>query len=215
MPARSRPRRSPEASGASDARFDRDYYERFYLDPASRVSDRAAVDRLAALVAAFARYLELPVRSVLDVGCGLGHWRAAVRRRWPRARWHGVEYSEHLCERLGWTRGSAVDFAPAEHFGRARFDVVVCQGVLQYLTDRDAGAAITNLGRWCDGLLFLEALTRRDWQHNCDRERTDGDVHLRSGEWYRRRLARHFRPLGGGLFVAHRAGATLFELESP
>jgi SAM-dependent methyltransferase len=212
MPARRARPRPPAASGA---RFDRAYYERFYLDPGSRVSDAAAVDTLAALVAAWARYLELPVRHVLDVGCGLGHWRGAVRAHWPRARWHGVEYSEHLCERLGWTRGSAVDFDPRAHFGRASFDLVVCQGVLQYLPDRDAATAIGNLARWCDGLLFLEALTRRDWQHNCDRERTDGDVRLREGEWYRRRLARHFRPLGGGLFVGKRAGVALFELESP
>ncbi len=197
----------------ASAPFDRDYYERFYLDPGSRVSDLDAVHKLAGLVAAWARYLELPVRHVLDVGCGLGHWRDAVRRLWPRARYHGVEYSDHLCATLGWTRGSVVDFDPERHFGRARFDLVVCQGVLQYLPDRAAATALQNLARWTGGTLFLEALTRRDWRHNCDRSRTDGDVHLREGRWYRRRLARHFLTCGGGVFVGRDTGVTLFELE--
>ena len=209
MPARPR-RRRPAAPGE---RFDRGYYERFYLDPASRVSDAAAVRDLAGLVAAWARYLDLPVRHVLDLGCGLGHWRDAAREAWPRARYHGVEISEHLCAQRGWPRGSVVDFDPVRELGRGSFDLVVCQGVLQYLTDHEAARALANLARWTDGLLFLEVLTRRDWQRNCDRTRTDGDVRLREGSWYRRRLARHFRACGGGVFVSRRAGITLFELE--
>jgi len=106
-------------------------------------------------------------------------------------------------------------FDPARELGRATFDLVICQGVLQYLDDRTAARALANLARWTDGVLFLEALTRRDWRENCDRERTDGDVHLRDGAWYRRRLARHFQRCGGGVFVARAAGCSLFELESP
>jgi hypothetical protein len=85
--------------------------------------------------------------------------------------------------------------------------------VLQYLDDRSAARAITNLGRWCKGALYLEALTALDWKKNCDRTRTDGDVHLRTGDWYRRRLARSFVACGGGLFCSSESGATLFELE--
>jgi len=194
-------------------RFDRAYYDRFYRDAASRVSDLAAVHKLARLVAAWTDYLELPVRRVLDIGCGLGHWREAVRAQWPKARWHGIEFSEHLCRELGWTQGSIVDFDPKATLGRERFDLVICQGVLQYLDDRAAACALRNLGRWTDGVLFLEALTTRDWRENCDRTRTDGDVHLRQGTWYRRRLARDFRACGGGVFLAKRTGCPLFELE--
>ncbi len=210
MPARRRPRPASPAPGEA---FDRQYYERFYGDPASRVSDLAAVRTLAGLVAAWLRYLELPVRHVLDVGCGLGHWRQATAELWPGAKYHGVEFSEHLCERFGWTHGSIVTLDPARQLGRATFDLVVCQGVLQYLDARAAARALANLARWTDGALFLEALTRRDWRQNCDRTRSDGDVHLRDGTWYRRRLARHFQACGGGVFVNRRAGCTLFELE--
>ncbi len=89
----------------------------------------------------------------------------------------------------------------------------MCQGVLQYLDDRAAAKALANLARWTDGALYVEALTARDWRHNCDRTRTDGDVHLRPGDWYRRRLARHFLAGGGGVFVSKKSGVTLYELE--
>ena len=42
---------------------------------------------------------------------------------------------------------------------------------------------------------------------------TDGAVHLRSGAWYRRHLANHFTNCGGGVFLADRSDAALFELE--
>ena len=96
---------------------------------------------------------------------------------------------------------------------RHAFDLVICQGVLQYLDDRDARAAIANLASLSRGAVYLEALTTADWEDNCDRRTTDGGVHLRSGSWYRRQLSRYFRNCGGGLFLATTAQATLFELE--
>jgi hypothetical protein len=142
-------------------------------------------------------------------------WGIGARRRARRgrARWHGVDVSEHLCDELGWTRGSIVDLDPAAALGRATFDLVICSDVLQYLGDRDATVAMRNLARWSDGALYFEALTKLDWERHCERAHTDGDVHLRTGAWYRRRLARGFQACGGGVFVSRRAGCTLFELE--
>ena len=213
MPARSHASRDAEPGPVPGEHFDADYYRRFYADPRTRVSDLAAVRKLVAYVAAYLRFLGVPVRSILDVGCGLGHWRTAARTAWPRARHHGVEYSAELCARFGWTRGSVVDFDPTTLRTEGTFDLVVCQGVLQYLDDRDAAKAIHNLGRWCGGALYLEALTKLDWQQNCDKSRTDGNVHLRTGAWYRQRLGRHFVDCGGGVFCSRNAGVTLFELE--
>lgn len=210
MPSRSQP--EPPRDGADD-RFGADYYRRFYEDPRTRVSDRTAVRKLAEFVAGYLRYLDVPVRAILDIGCGRGHWRAAAAAVWPRAKYHGVEHSAYLCEQLGWTQGSVVDFAPHKALGTSSFDLVVCQGVLQYLDDRDAARAIQNLARWCRGALYLEALTALDWRQNVDRTRTDGDVHLRPGAWYRRHLDRHFTACGGGVFCSKRAGVSLFELE--
>ena len=102
----------------------------------------------------------------------------------------------------------------AEYHSKREFDLVICQGVLQYLDDKSATAAIANLAPLTRGALFLEALTSLDWQTNCDREVTDGDVRLRAGHWYRRRLAPHFKAAGGGLFVTRTAPVSMFELET-
>ena len=149
------------------------------------------------------------MRRVLDAGCGLGYWRAVIAEHYPRARYTGIERSEYLCRELGWTHASVADYR-----GRGRFDLVICQGVLQYLDEREAAAAIENLARLCSGALYLEALTSEDWRDHCDRRCTDGAVHLRKDGWYRTRLSRHFRACGGGLFLHRDAAPVLFTLES-
>ncbi len=189
-------------------RFGKAYYERFYRYPRIRVSDRKEVAVLGDLLCAYLRYLGQPVRRVLDIGCGLGFWRDVVTRHYPRASYTGVEISDFLCERYGWTRGSVVDFK-----ARGTFDLVICSDVLQYLSHRDASAAIANLARLCRGAMYFNLLTQEDWEENCDQERTNGDVYLRSSDWYRRRLRRHFIQAGGGLFVSRRSSTVLWELE--
>jgi SAM-dependent methyltransferase len=189
--------------------FDRAYYDRYYRDPRTRVGERAAAARLGDFVAAYLRYLEQPVRTVVDFGCGLGHWRRIVRRHFPGARYTGVELSAYLCRTYGWTRGSVIDWT-----AETPADFVVCHGVLQYLDAAAARHAIANLARNCAGVLFLEALTREDWARHCDRERTDGDVYLRPASWYRGELRRWFMPAGGGLFVRPDAPVVLYELEA-
>lgn len=189
--------------------FDRAYYERHYRDQLTRVGGPAAMRRLGDFVASYLRYLEQPVASVLDFGCGLGHWRRVARRHFPRARYVGIEVSDYLCATYGWAHGSVVDWvAPAPA------DLVICHGVLQYLDAGAARRAIGNLARNCRGALFLEALTREDWEHNCDQDRTDGNVFLRPAAWYRRALGPHFRAVGGGLFLRPDSPAVLFELET-
>jgi len=109
---------------------------------------------------------------------------------------------------LGWVNSSIVDYAP-----RGRFDLIVCQDVLQYLNADEAAQAIENLGQWCRGVLYFDALTREDWDNNVDQSRTDGDVFLRSSKWYRRRLREHFEFAGAGLHLHSDSDVVLFELE--
>src|SRR5690606_8441355 len=123
---------------------------------------------------------------------GFGYWQPVIARHFPNASYTGVEFSEYLCRTYGWTRGSVVDFAADRPF-----DLVICQGVLQYLDDEQADLAIKNLGRLTRQFLYLEVLTIQDWTRNCDQSVTDGETFKREGNWYRERLAPLFQNLGG------------------
>jgi SAM-dependent methyltransferase len=190
------------------ASFDAAYYQRFYFDTRTAVTSKAEMRARGGLIAAYANHVGLPVRHILDAGCGIGLLRPALTRAFPRARYTGLEYSEYLCARYGWTRGSLADWSADP------FDLVVCYDVLQYLDDRAATRAIANLGRLTRGVLYLSALTRRDWRENCDRTRTDPDVHLRDAQWYGTRLRRSFRPSGAGFWVRRGAPLTTWEMET-
>src|ERR1700743_2918317 len=97
----------------------------------------------------------IPVRSIIDAGCGIGLLRKPFADELPRARYHGLEASDYLCKRYGWTEGSVIDYVP-----RKPADLVVCYDVLQYLDDRDAARAIANLARMTRAALYISALTR-------------------------------------------------------
>jgi SAM-dependent methyltransferase len=189
--------------------FDESYYRRYYRSPRTRVTTPRQIARLGAFVCAYLRHLEVPVRRVLDLGCGLGWWREVIAAQFPRASYQGVELSAYLCRRYGWTRGSAADFQ-----GRGRYDLVICQGVLQYLSDRDAARAIGNLTRLCRGALYLEVQTREDWRDACDRRASDRRCFHRGARWYRARLRRHFVHAGGGVYLAKEAAPAIYALQT-
>jgi SAM-dependent methyltransferase len=191
------------------ASFDRAYYQRFYLNPKTAVVSRAEMTARARLIAAYTAHVGLPVRQVLDAGCGIGLLRAPLRRALPRAQYVGLEASEYLCERYGWEHGSIAHWRSA-----TPFDLVICYDVLQYLNDKVAASALNNLGRLCRGVLYITALTTGDWRRNCDRSRTDRNVHLRSADWYRKRLSRQFRPVGAGFWIRRGAPLVTWELET-
>jgi len=184
------------------------YFRKFYLNTATRVISPAEMRVRARLIASILAQAAIPVRSIIDAGCGIGLLRKPFAEVLPRAPYQGVESSEYLCSRFGWTRGSVIDYVP-----RRAADLVVCYDVLQYLNDRDAARAIANLARMTRAALYISALTREDWRDNCDRTRTDRDVHLRAGEWYRRRLRRNFRYLGFGIWLRKDVTALLWDME--
>ena len=190
--------------------FDADFYQRYYVDPRTRVASRADAVRLGRFVCGYAAYLGFRVKRVLDAGCGLGHLRSPVGECFPRARYIGLETSRYLCRRYGWTFGSIADYAP-----RSPFDLVLCHDVLQYLPDPEAERALVNLGRLCRGVLYFSVLTAEDWRRNADQARTDSGVRLRVADWYKSRLLRQFQPLGGGLLARRGYRPLLWELERP
>ena len=95
---------------ATRSKFDKKYYDRFYGGSSDRAAYRRDEQRLGDFVCSYLKYLGQPVRRVVDIGCGLGQWRDIVAKHFPRASYTGVERSEHLCEKLGWIRGSAAGY---------------------------------------------------------------------------------------------------------
>lgn len=188
--------------------FGQAYFRKFYLNAATRVVTPAEMRVRARMIAAVLAQASIPVRSILDAGCGIGLLREAFAAALPRARYAGLEASEYLCTRYGWIKGSVVDYVPSKPA-----DLVVCYDVLQYLDDRAASRAIANLGRLTRAALYVSALTREDWRENCDRSRTDRAVHLRPGDWYRRRLRRNFRYLAMGVWLRKDVTPMLWDME--
>ena len=62
-------------------RFDAEFFRRYYGDPQTRVADEDDAERIAGLIGGIVRYMELPVRSILDAGCGIGMLRELMAIR--------------------------------------------------------------------------------------------------------------------------------------
>jgi len=184
------------------------YFKKFYLNATTRVVTPAEMRVRARTIAAVLAQASVPVRTILDAGCGIGLLREPFAAVLPRARYTGLEASDYLCGRYGWIKGSVVDYAP-----RKPSDLVVCYDVLQYLDAAAAARALANLSRLTRAALYVSALTSEDWRDNCDRTRTDRAVHLRPGDWYRRRLRRNFRHLGLGVWLRKDVTALLWDME--
>lgn len=187
----------------SEHRFDARYYARWYAD-----AERANIaQRAARFVLSYLDHMDARIGTVLDLGCGLGLWKIALAEQAKAVRYTGVEVSPYLCGKYGWEKGNARTYSP----GRS-FDLVICQGVLQYLSDDECAAAIDNLARLSRRFLYLEVLTAADAKEVCCPEGTDFDVHVRDALWYASRLKAHFVNLGGGLYAKPLMRDHYFEL---
>jgi cyclopropane fatty-acyl-phospholipid synthase-like methyltransferase len=196
-------------SANTTERFDAAYFDRFYEDKKTRVHDKARIAELCRGVTGMIGWLGGDLESVLDIGAGPGLWRDWFAEHRKGVRYVSTDVSAYACERYGHVRRDI-----ARWRGRERFDLVVCQGVLQYLSDDDAAQAIENIAAMCRGFLYLEAITKRDLEEVCDREATDVAVHLRTGAWYRKRLGARFRQAGCGLWYVKPGLLGFYELEA-
>ncbi|MFZ4718638.1 MAG: class I SAM-dependent methyltransferase [Ilumatobacteraceae bacterium] len=198
MPARPAP--------SDPTRFDDGYYRRFYGRDGAH--DQARVDHLATAVHHMAAWWGIRIRTVLDVGAGIGFWRDWYRDQHPGVRVRSVDISEHACATWGHERRDIAEWRPP-----SRFDLVICHSVLQYLDDEQVVRAIDHLAGATRGLLYLELPTKSDLRDLVDPTGTDLEVHHRTGRWYRNHLGLHLRQVGAGLWVP-RDGVAMYELEA-
>ena len=90
--------------------FGAEFFKRFYFNAATRVTSAAEMRDRAALILAALRHAGVPVRRILDAGCGVGLMQRSFAKLLPRAAYTGLEYSDYLCKRYGWVQGSLVDY---------------------------------------------------------------------------------------------------------
>ncbi len=167
--------------------YDRAYFDKWYRTPGSRVRTAAQWTRLVTFVLAAADHvLGRPVRTVLDVGAGEGNWQPVLRRLRPSVRYQGVDPSEYAVRRFGRRRTIALgDLASLDTLALShdRYDLVIANGVLNYLEPDALRAALPRLAARASGMLFLELYTNAD-----DIKGDTGFPQFRPATWYRRTL---------------------------
>jgi predicted TPR repeat methyltransferase len=188
--------------------FDASYFRKYYESRRSRVYGEEQIDHLARGVTGFVQWFGGSIERVLDVGAGTGLWGAWFRAKMPEVEYRSIDVSDYACEKYGHERRDI-----AEWRSRSKFDLIVCQGVLPYLGDRECARAVDNMASMCSGFLYLESITARDLRDVCDRTRTDVRVLARTRAFYRRILAARFEPVGCGLHHVRGGSAVFYDLE--
>src|SRR5688572_12055910 len=77
-------------------RFDEAYYHRFYENPKTRIYGAKQHANLANYVFSFARWNEIEITSVLDVGAGIGLWKDWITKHEPEIDYTGTEVSQAM-----------------------------------------------------------------------------------------------------------------------
>ncbi|MBB3343673.1 class I SAM-dependent methyltransferase [Luteimonas sp. RC10] len=179
--------------------YDRAYFDRWYR--AGDIGGPARLARKVALAVATAEYhLERPLRSVLDIGCGEGAWRAPLRKLRPKAQYLGFDASTYAVGRHGRTRN--LHLARFGDFAMLRpcppVDLLVCSDVMHYLDTRELDRGLPGLAALCGGVAFLETFAREDGA-----EGDDDGFRQRPARFYRTRFAGvGFRPLGSHCWLS-------------
>lgn len=154
-----------DAAAQGIARYDAAYFDRWYRDPARRVSTRAAAERKARLVLSVAEYyLQRPVRSVLDVGCGEGQWQPILTAMRPKLRYEGVDASAYAVAKYGRRRSIRLGtFGDLHTLPLAdAYDLIVCSDMLYYVDTPALRRGLRTLVPRMAGIAFLEAYTSDD-----------------------------------------------------
>lgn len=193
--------------------YDRAYYERWYRGSLG-AERRAHTARKAAMAVAVCEYyLGRPLRSVLDVGCGEGAWRAPLLRLRPGLDYLGLDSSEYAVARFGRSRNLRLArFAQLAELRFARsVDLLVCSDVLHYLPAAEIKRGLEGFPELCHGMAFIDLFCRGD--------QAEGDhdgFFARNALFYARQFAAiGLRPVGSHCYLMPGFGEGLARLEQP
>lgn len=166
--------------------YDQAYYDRWYRSRAAVITPESRRRKVHLAVAAAEFVLGREIRSVLDVGCGEGRWRAVLMRMRPGIRYIGVDSSEYVVRRYGKRRGIRLgSLATLRQLGlRRKFDLIVCADVIAYVPTPEMHAGLKALRKLSHGVVYIEAFTIED-DFIGDRD----NWHYRSEAVYRKAFA--------------------------
>lgn len=192
--------------------YDRAYFDRWYRNSTHERDSRALLDRKVHLAVSLAEYyLERPIRSVLDVGCGEAVWRAPLLKLRPKLEYRGVDSSEYAVSRFGRSRNIAfAEFGQLEQlrFG-APVDLLVCSDVIHYIPDAELKRGLKGFSELCGGLAFLELWSKED--------EIVGDktgFFERPAAWYRKQFEKAgFIPCGSHSYLSSELHSVAASLE--
>jgi SAM-dependent methyltransferase len=167
--------------------YDQRYFDRWYRQSKHQRNSKALLDRKVHLAVSMAEYyLQRPIKSVLDVGCGEAVWRAALLNIRPNIHYLGLDSSEYAVRRFGQSRNIA--YASFAQLAQLRpgpsVDLLICSDVLHYLPSAEIRKGLSGFSELCHGLAFIEL-----W---CKEDNIEGDTLdfvARSHTWYRKQFA--------------------------
>mgnify|MGYP003145306094 CR=1 FL=1 len=140
--------------------FSKKYWEKNYSSP----NDMDGIGNAklhAKYLASFFELEQVEIKSIVDLGFGLGFLSQAVLKKFKPWRFNGIEPSEHAFEK-GSRRIRKVDetkikleclsldkWAKAQASGARWFDLCLCTSVWQYLSDDELLQVVPTLSRMC------------------------------------------------------------------
>lgn len=145
--------------------YDKSYFDKWYRHPRHRVKSAKDIERqLQFIVSATEYILERQVTSVLDVGAGEGNWSIALKKLRPRAKYFGVDPSEYAISRYGKSRNIRLGgFGTVGELGLPdEFDLVLCCGVLNYVSPAELSKGLDALTYLCVGTAYFEVFSSAD-----------------------------------------------------
>jgi SAM-dependent methyltransferase len=190
--------------------YNKAYFDTWYRNPDKRVSTPALLAKKVRLAVAVSEYyLGRRIRNVLDVGCGEGQWRQALKKIRPRLHYTGVDPSPYVLQKFGKRRNViSGSFGHLPKLARA-YDLIICSDCLYYVPDEELIIGLDILARHLAGVAFLEAYPSE--------EEVEGDtamIHPRSAAHYRRLFKKSgFLSCGSHCYVGPALRDLVTELE--
>ncbi len=175
--------------------FDQRYWREQYAEPAT-IDGIGNVRDHSRYVSAFFNLEGVEVRSLIDLGFGLGHLLREMRRTFKPRLVHGIEPSEYAFKKLRlpgarlWQQ-DLLDWARDEKKERI-YDLALCNSVLQYLSEKELKEVLPVLARR-SRFLYLTVPTDVEYQRQkCELDFVDPWAKVRTREQYLKLLRPHF-----------------------